>query len=167
MAKFKPSAKLNFGTIDHYNPQYLANNYSPSEIRKEYSRVRAIAIKRLNRLAKAGFGETSVYKYNVFNTKKLSELTEKQIPLALSQLARFLDNPLSTVTGQKAQRKLYEMCTNCNARKFFKVMINGNVEVLPTSEGLEKYGEYKVYSFAIRGRIIEVDLDENKERRIL
>ena len=81
------------------------NNYSPSEIRKEYSRIRAIAVKRLTRLAKGGFGETSVYKYNVFNTKKLSELTEKQIPLALSQLARFLDNPLSTVTGQKAQRK--------------------------------------------------------------
>ena len=105
MAKFKPSAKLSFGTLDHYNPQYLMNNYTPYEIRKEYSRIRAIAVKRLTRLAKAGFGETSVYKYNVFNTKKLSELTEKQIPLALSQLARFLDNPLSTVTGQKAQRK--------------------------------------------------------------
>lgn len=105
MAKFKPSAKLNFGTLDHYNPQYLMNNYSPSEIRKEYSRIRAIAVKRLARLAEGGFGETSVYKYNVFNTKKLSELTEKQIPLALSQLARFIDNPLSTVTGQKAQRK--------------------------------------------------------------
>lgn len=64
-------------------------------------------------------------------------------------------------------RKLFEMCTNCDARKFFKVMINGNVELLPILEGLEKYGEYKVYCFAIRGRIIEVDLDENKERRIL
>lgn len=64
-------------------------------------------------------------------------------------------------------RKLFAMCTNCNARKFFKVMINGNVEILSTSEGLEKYGEYKVYCFAIRGRIIEVDLDEDKERRIL
>lgn len=46
-------------------------------------------------------------------------------------------------------------------------MINGNVEVLSVSDGLEKYGEYKVYCFAIRGTIIEVDLDENKERRIL
>lgn len=64
-------------------------------------------------------------------------------------------------------RKLFEMCNNCDVRKFFKVMINGNVEVLPISAGLEKYGEYKVYCFAIRGRIIEVDLDENKERRIL
>ena len=42
-------------------------------------------------------------------------------------------------------------------------MINGNVEVLPILEGLEKYGEYRIYCFAIRGRIIEVDLDENKE----
>lgn len=64
-------------------------------------------------------------------------------------------------------RKLFAMCTNCNARKFFKFMINGNVEILSVSDGLEKYGEYEVYCFAIRGRIIEVDLDENKERRII
>lgn len=64
-------------------------------------------------------------------------------------------------------RKLFAMCTNCDARKFFKVMINGNVEILSTSDGLKKYGEYKVYCFAIRGGIIEVDLDEDKERRIL
>lgn len=105
MAKFKPSARLGLGSIEHYNPQFLVNNYSQAKIRREYARLRAIAVKRLSRLAKAGFGETSVYKYNVYNTKKLSELTEKQIPLALSQLARFIDNPLSTVTGQKAQRK--------------------------------------------------------------
>lgn len=105
MAKFKPSARLGFGAIEHYNPQFLVKNYSQSKIRREYSRIRAIAVKRLSRLAKAGFGETSVYKYNVYNTKKLSELTEKQIPSALSQIARFIVNPLSTVTGQKAQRK--------------------------------------------------------------
>lgn len=100
MAKFKPSAKLGFGSLDHYNPQYLINNYTPSEVRKEYSRLRAIAVKRLSRLFKAGFGNSSVYKYNTTNTKKLSELTERQVPLALSQLARFIHNPLSTVTGQ-------------------------------------------------------------------
>lgn len=64
-------------------------------------------------------------------------------------------------------RKLFEMCTNRNTKKFFKVMINGNAELLSISDGLEKYGEYKVYGYAIRGRVIEVDLDENKERRIL
>ena len=40
-------------------------------------------------------------------------------------------------------RKLFEMCANCNARKFFKVMINGNVELLSISDGLEKYGNTK------------------------
>ena len=104
MALFKPSAKLSFGAIEHYNPQYLINEYTSSEIRKEYSRLRAIAIKRLFRLTKAGFGKSSAYKYNATNTKKLSELTERQVPLALSQLARFIDNPLSTVTGQKDLR---------------------------------------------------------------
>ena len=100
MAKFKPSAKLSFGSLEHYNPQYLINNYTPSEVRKEYSRLRAIAVKRLFRLSKAGFGNSSAYKYNATNTKKLSELTERQVPLFLSQLARFIHNPLSTVTGQ-------------------------------------------------------------------
>lgn len=100
MAKFKPSAKLSFGSIEHYNPQYLINNYTASEIRKEYSRLRAIAVKRLSRLSKAGFGKSSAYKYNATNTKKLSELTQRQVPLSLSQLARFIDKPLSTVTGQ-------------------------------------------------------------------
>lgn len=104
MALFKPSAKLGFGAIEHYNPQYLINEYTSSEIRKEYSRLRAIAVKRLSRLNKAGFGKSSAYKYNASNTKKLSELTDRQVPLALSQLARFIDNPLSTVTGQKDLR---------------------------------------------------------------
>lgn len=30
----------------------------------------------------------------------MSELSQRQVPLALSQLARFIDKPLSTVTGQ-------------------------------------------------------------------
>ena len=39
--------------------------------------------------------------------------------------------------GYMTLRKLFEMCTNCNERKFFKVMICGYVEVLPTLDGLE------------------------------
>lgn len=105
MAKFKPTAKLNFGEIEHYNPQYLRNNYTDAQIRKEYSRLRAIAQKRLVRLAKAGFDQSNVYRYNRYNVRKLSELRSKEVALALSQLAQFISNPLSTVTGQKQQRK--------------------------------------------------------------
>lgn len=46
-------------------------------------------------------------------------------------------------------RKLFEMCTNCNSRKFFK-------------DGLEKYGHYEVYNFGVHGRIIEVVLMEKE-----
>ncbi len=59
-------------------------------------------------------------------------------------------------------RKLFEMCTNCNARKFFKLIINGNVEILPTLSGLEKYGDYEVYNFGVHGRIIAVVLEEKE-----
>lgn len=59
-------------------------------------------------------------------------------------------------------RKLFEICTNCNSRKFFKVIINGNVEILPTPDGLEKYGHYEVYNFGVHGRIIEVVLMEKE-----
>lgn len=60
-------------------------------------------------------------------------------------------------------RKLFEMCTNCNARKFFKLIINGRVEIIPTLDGLEKYGDYEVYNFGVHGRIIAVVLDGKKE----
>ena len=105
MAKFKPTAKLNFGEIEHYNPQYLRNNYTDAQVRKEYSRLRAIAQKRLVRLAQAGFDQSNIYRYNRYNVRKLSELRSKEVALALSQLAQFINNPLSTVTGQKQQRK--------------------------------------------------------------
>ena len=59
--------------------------------------------------------------------------------------------------GYMTLKKLFEMCTNCNARKFFKVMICGYVEVILT---LEKYGDYEVYNFGVHGRIIEVVLME-------
>lgn len=59
-------------------------------------------------------------------------------------------------------RKLFEICTNCNARKFFKVIINGNVEILPALDGIEKYGGLEVYNFGVHGRIIAVVLMEKE-----
>ena len=58
--------------------------------------------------------------------------------------------------------KLFKMCTNCTARKFFKLIINGHVEILPTLDGLEKYGDYEVYNFGVHGRIIAVVLEEKE-----
>jgi hypothetical protein len=54
------------------------------------------------------------------------------------------------------------MCTNCTARKSFKVVVNGNVEILPMLDSLEKYGDYEVYNFGVHGRIIVVVLEEKE-----
>lgn len=59
-------------------------------------------------------------------------------------------------------QKLFKMCTNCTARKSFKVIVNGNVEILPMLDGLEKYGDYEVYNFGVHGRIIAVVLEEKE-----
>ena len=56
-------------------------------------------------------------------------------------------------------RKLFAMCTNCTFRKYFKVIINDRVDILPTLDGLEKYGECEVYNFGVHGRIITVVLE--------
>lgn len=78
-------------------------------------------------------------------------------------------NPTVRLTMEDRRRvfhdpkKLFKMCTNCNARKYFKIMINGCVEILPTLVGLEKYGDYEVYNFGVHGRIIVVVLWERSE----
>ena len=59
-------------------------------------------------------------------------------------------------------RKLFEMCTNCNSRKYFEVIINGEVDILPTLDGIEKYGDYEVYNFGVHGRIIAVVLEQKE-----
>lgn len=59
-------------------------------------------------------------------------------------------------------RRLFQMCTNCTARKSFKVVVNGNVEILPMLDSLEKYGDYEVYNFGVHGRIIAVVLEEKE-----
>lgn len=59
-------------------------------------------------------------------------------------------------------RKLFEMCTNCNSRKYFQLIINGYVEIIPTLVGLEKYGDYEVYNFGVHGRTITVVLEQKE-----
>lgn len=59
--------------------------------------------------------------------------------------------------------KLFKMCTNCNARKYFKILINGCDEILPALDGLKKYGDYEVYNFGLHGRIITVVLEQRSE----
>ena len=86
-----------------FSPQSIratfADNYKG--MRKEYSRLRPVAQKRLMRLGSSDFARSDTYKVYKDMFKKLSELDDKQLPKALSELNRFLQSNLSTVSGQR------------------------------------------------------------------
>ena len=98
-------------------PTYESGWYTPSGIlqeieagnmkavRKEYTRLRDISQKRLKRLAKAGFTETETYKMNVSHYPVLKDIKSVyDLAQRLSDLARFISAPRSTVFGMKRHR---------------------------------------------------------------
>ena len=74
-------------------------------VRKEYTRLRDIAQKRLKRIEQAGFGESNIYEANVHRFKKLKEIKSKnELASRLSDLAHFIETPYSRVSKLKDQR---------------------------------------------------------------
>ena len=87
-----------------YEPEALKVRDS-KELRKEYSRLRDIAQKRLIRLGTSEFSEGSTYRHYKDVFPKLSEIkTEAQLRQRLAILARFVESKASTVSGIKAKR---------------------------------------------------------------
>lgn len=84
-----------------YNPQGLENR-TERELRREYSRLRSIANKRLNRLMDSEFADSQAVAYNaglyipLAGVQSRSELTH-----LLTDLARFITSEQSTITGQR------------------------------------------------------------------
>ena len=93
-------AKLGFPVFD-YNPQSL-QKYSMKQLRKEYSRLRTIANKRIDRLLQSEFADTQAVAYNagIYIPLKGVE-SESELRHLLSDVARFITSEQSTVTGQR------------------------------------------------------------------
>ena len=72
-------------------------------VRKMYTQYRDIAQKRLNRIAKEGFGWTTTYKEHAEGFTKLRNIDKRDLAKAFSELSRFVTAKLSTVTGQRAR----------------------------------------------------------------
>lgn len=87
--------------ISEYTPRSL-RDYTSKELRSEYARLRSVAQKRLSRLAAKGYEETNVYRYNVGKYEPTRALSDAQIRYRLSQLADFIESPVTTITGIKA-----------------------------------------------------------------
>lgn len=85
-----------------YNPQALENR-TERELRKEYSRLRSIANKRLDRLMNSEFADSQAVAYNAGLYIPLAAVQSKsELKHLLTDLARFILSEQSTVTGQRA-----------------------------------------------------------------
>lgn len=100
--------------IFHWNPDTytvqalesimgVGNKDDLSAIKAEYTRLRDIAHKRIQRLGKSEFADSQTYLNRRGDFPKLKNLKTSQIPTALADLAKFLKAKSSTVSGQRAQ----------------------------------------------------------------
>jgi len=104
MAKFKASFQPSF-PIWEYNPDGLAH-YNEKALRKEYSRMRAAAEKRLRAFERAGMTDREAYLYNVDRYPVLKAIPKgdkgaKELGYLLTDMARFMTAKLGTVGGQR------------------------------------------------------------------
>lgn len=90
-----------------YQMQRLENPklWTEQQMREEYSRLRAVANKRLARLQKSDFAESEAVRQNVGKFSKLSEISDRhELATKLNEVQRFLTAKSSTVSGQKEIR---------------------------------------------------------------
>jgi hypothetical protein len=91
--------------ISSYQPQALQEGFSEKELRREYSRLRSVARKRLERFAGTEWEDTNVYRYNKGRYKPVAQVTSKtELARLLSDVARFLTAEGGSVSGQKSIR---------------------------------------------------------------
>lgn len=84
---------------DIYTPRGVRTNLTPTEARKEYSRLRSLALKRLKNFEGTEYTDTQVYRQNKnVYLKPPSQLTDRQIATKLTQVARYLTSGYSTVS---------------------------------------------------------------------
>lgn len=95
--------KLTFGEKEAYK-YYNLDSRTESELRKEYSRLRAIANKRIARLEKAGLGESPIlerYGQGFVRTTSIAKGDTASLKKALYEVTWFATNTRSTVSGER------------------------------------------------------------------
>ncbi len=116
-----------------YNPRQLAL-IDDATLRKEYTRLRDIAQKRLQRLGQSEQGrESDIYVSNVGAFPTIKKMGGKVNKYNLIKLARFVANEMSTVRGQKAVT--VKIVKSLNASGITSV----------TKKNLENYGDMMEY----------------------
>ena len=114
-----------------YTPEG-AKQLTDKNLREEYSRLRSIAVKRLQRLGNSEWNDTELYLRSKNKFKKLKDIkSNRELRFLLSDLHNFLKSPRSSVTGLDKIRKQsidtlhqhgYDFVTKKNFRDFGRFM---------------------------------------------
>lgn len=109
-----------------------AKSLTDKQLRKEYTRLRSIARKRLERFEGTEWTDTQIYKQNVGQYKPLKEIqSNRDLRYLFSELANYITTDTSSVSGLEKQREKgvqtlnergYEFVTKQNYRKFGEFM---------------------------------------------
>lgn len=137
-------AKLAFPSAV-YNPLGL-KNLEAADVRKEYSRLRAIAQKRVKRLESSEWGDTR-YMRRIPELPKVRDMTDAQLRARTSDLARWIMSRTSSVSGLNRARRLAVATIDERYPK-----LRGRITV----ENWRQFGEFMEYAREVhQGRMYD------------
>lgn len=88
-----------------YTPEG-AKTLSEKDLKKEYSRLRSIAQKRLKRFEGTEWTDTQIYKLNAGIYKPIKEIkNERELRHLFSQIAKYVEAKTGSVSGLEKQRR--------------------------------------------------------------
>lgn len=92
--------------ISAYHPEILQSpDFTDKELRREYSRLRKVAEKRIKRMGQTEWARSKTYQYNVGIYPNLVNVPNKsELSHLLSDLARFLSASTGSISGLEEQR---------------------------------------------------------------
>ena len=97
---------------DFYQPSAIRNymreggKEAEAAVRKEYTRLRDIAQKRLKRMGETMWADTQTYQRNVNHYPKLKDIqSQSELAARLSDLSRYIEAQTSTISGMEQQMK--------------------------------------------------------------
>lgn len=130
----RTSAKLSFASAV-YNPVAL-KQLEPSQVRKEYSRLRSIARKRIERIKASEWGTEKIVA-RLPEIAPINTLSDAQIRARTSELARFLQSKTGSVSGMNTMRRL---AVKTLGKRYPK--LKGKITV----KNWREFGEFMEYS---------------------
>ena len=110
------------------------------QLRQEYSRLRSISRKRLERMRGTEWQESQQYKWNQEKYKPLSEVKSKaELSYLLMEVSKFVTAKTSSIKGLENQRKQsiqsmhergYEFVNKENYKRFYDIQIFTHVNAI-------------------------------------